>query len=108
MGVSVKHLEAGGVFRGISQAQNSVGQVAVIAKTAVASHECLIVPVLQELMKQGVPVHPQGPADTLNAPEIWLASSFDVESHPISHTAEEGDPRFIFVQNLEGQNNKQD
>jgi len=64
----------------------------VIPKTAVGSHEGLIVPVLKELVQQGVSVHSQRPADTLNTAKVGLASPLNVEGHPVPNTAQEGDP----------------
>lgn len=91
------------VFSGISQTEHSVGEVPVISKTTVRSHKGLIVPGLQELMQEGVSVHSQRPTDALHTAKVGLARSLDVEGHPVAHTAQKGDPRLIFVQNLETQ-----
>ena len=95
-----KALGAGRVLSGIAQAEDTVGEMAIIAKAAVTTHKGLVVPVLHELMEEGVPVHPQGPADALDTAEVGLAGPLDVEGHPVSHTAQEGDPRLILVQDL--------
>lgn len=60
-----------------------------------------MVPGLQEALEQGVPVHPQRAADTLNASKVGLAGPFNVEGHPVPHAAEEGDPRIVLVKDLE-------
>ena len=46
------------VFGGVAQAQNPVGEVAVVSEATVGSHEGLVVPGLHELVQQGVAVHP--------------------------------------------------
>lgn len=74
--------------------------MAVIPKTAVGTHESLIVPVLKELMQEGVPVHSQRPTDALHATKVGLASPLNVEGHPVPYTAQEGDPRLVLVQDL--------
>lgn len=51
-----------------------------------------MVPVLQELLEEAVAVHAQGPTDTLNTAKIGLAGPLHIESHPVPHTAQEGDP----------------
>lgn len=74
----------------------------VITETAMAAHERLIVPVFQKLMEQRVSVHSQRATDTLHTAEVGLAGSLNVKGHPVTHAAQEGHPRFIFVQNLQG------
>lgn len=81
--------------------------MSVITKAAMAAHERLIVPVLQKLMEKRVPVHSQWAADTLHTAEVGLAGSLNVKGHPVAHAAQEGHPRFIFVQNLQGYRDKQ-
>uniref|UniRef100_A0A8C2TVR5 Uncharacterized protein n=1 Tax=Coturnix japonica TaxID=93934 RepID=A0A8C2TVR5_COTJA len=60
----------------------------------------LVVPVLQELLQQRIAVHSQRSTDALYTAEIGLAGSFYIKCHPVSHTAQEGDPRVILVQDL--------
>lgn len=71
--------------------------MAVIPKAAVGSHESLIVPVLDELVQDGVPVHSQRPADALHTTKVGLAGPLNVEGHPVPHTAQEGDPGLVLV-----------
>ncbi|PWA33084.1 hypothetical protein CCH79_00013072 [Gambusia affinis] len=90
------------VFSLVAEAEHPVGEVAVVAKAALGAQEGLVVPGLQEALQQGVPVHPQGAADALDAAEVGLAGSLDVEGHPVAHAAQERDPRVVLVEDLEG------
>ena len=76
----------------VAETQDSVGEVPVIPKAALAAQKLLVVPVLQELLKEAVTVHAQGPADALHTAKVGLASPLHIEGHPVPHTAQEGDP----------------
>lgn len=60
-----------------------------------------MVPGFQEALEQGVPVHPQRAADTLDTSKVRLAGALNIECHPVAHTAEERNPRVILVEDLE-------
>lgn len=85
----------------VAEAEHPVGEVAVVSEAALGAQEGLVVPGLQEALQQGVPVHPQGAADALDAAEVGLAGPLDVEGHPVAYAAEEGDPRVVLVEDLE-------
>lgn len=85
------------VFSCIAQTQHPVGKVPVVTKTALVTHEFLIVPVFHKFMQQGVSVHSQRTAYALDTAKIRLAGPFYIKSHPVSHAAEEGDPGIILV-----------
>lgn len=61
-----------------------------------------MVPVLQELLEEAVAVHAQGPTNTLHTAKVGLAGPLHIEGHPVPHTAQEGDPRVILVEDLQG------
>lgn len=75
--------------------------MAVVPKATVGSHESLIIPVFQKHVQEGVPIHSQRPADALHATKVGLAGPLYVEGHPVSDAAQEGDPRLVFVQDLQ-------
>jgi hypothetical protein len=71
--------------------------MSVITKTTLVAHKFLIIPVFYKLMQQGVSVHSQRSTNALDTPKIRLAGPFYIKSHPVSYTAEEGDPGIILV-----------
>lgn len=59
-----------------------------------------MVPGLQELLEERVAIHSKRSTDALHTSKVRLTGPLHVESHPVTDTAQEGDPGVVLVQNL--------
>ena len=99
-------LGASGELGLVAEAEHAVGEVAVVTEAALAAQEGLVIPGLTELLQQGGAVPAQGATDTLHTAKVGLAGPLHVEGHPVTNTAQEGDPRVILIQDLKGNRDK--